>query len=296
MKHAKIGDAFTRAREEMNLGQLARAGLLVLRQGRLMEVAYGVYCSLSHGPSDVRPTKEGAAIAASVWDRVAARVFAPPAVSARVLLSEVSPEYPLHLVPEDFRARRQSLANGGDWCIVGEYARASARVCLVTKSGCSIVDYYNSVPGVCHIHSAHVYGKDAVLIATGDSDKLLDMWTVEGSRMYLTRRLMRRLSGFTASAVVNGQHYFGTDFDMRPNYILRLSDRRKFFYPREAFTCYAFSFDVVDDRYIVSLNATQAQGAKQSHRWAITIFDTRDELFVHSQSIVKVDPRLATSA
>lgn len=88
---------------------------------------------------------------------------------------------------------------------------------------------------------------------------------------------MRCFGGFTAAATVGAEVYLGSDFSSRPNYLLRLSDHRKFFLPDDAFRRYVYFMEAVDDRYLVVASKDLAilGGAR-----SVSIFDAALECFV----------------
>ena len=201
--------------------------------------------------------------------------------------SELAPDlrrrFPVHLLPPDLITFAVIFAASDDWMVVGEYGNnfvdKAARVFYLNRHSCKMVPYYSNFNGVRHIHSVHKLSDTQVAIATGDRAKLFDIWDVNESGMEFSKRVLRHNGGFTSGAKVGGDNYFGTDFSRRPNYIFRLRDGKRWFFPEPAFTKYTIGLDAVDNRYLVSLNRDLvAFGGEMA--W--TVFDTRREEFVHA--------------
>jgi hypothetical protein len=283
----KIGSHLRNARDSRSAVSLAKGLVMILRQGRLLESAYGAYCLAIHPPSPLVP-----ADASLPRDRIEGVILSrrsqPQVVSKAELARSFGTLFPIDSLPDDFVARRQSVVATDGWLVVGEYARESARLCFLTPGSCRVVDYYNRIGDVCHIHAIQKAGDDRLYVMTGDTRKVLDLWSVRGEDIEFRERVIARLAGFTASVEVNGDYYFGTDFDLRPNYILRLRDRRKFFFPRLAYRQWSHTFDVVEDRYIVAINVTQ--DADRSRSRPATVFDTKREAFVYA-ALIEPQPR-----
>ncbi len=148
---------------------------------------------------------------------------------------------------------------------------------MVTPDSCCISDYYNHVPGVRHIHSVCKKGDlGEIYIATGDSSKLLDLWTIDGCKLEFVKTIKRRLAGYTAIVELNDNHYFGTDFSNRPNYIETL-EGKKYFFPTKAYTKQAVAFFPLLERYIISVNTDVYPLGDRS---TLSVFDTAEEEFV----------------
>jgi hypothetical protein len=254
---------------------LWKAGSLVIRQGRLREVLYGVRCFLTVRPAPV--------VAGSVPGESFKQVIRDLlAIHHPILPSTFSPElrrkFPVHLLPPDLVTYTHIFAECDDWMIVGEYAE-SARMYFLNHDSCTPIPYYTQIPAVRHIHSVHRLSDTQVLVSTGDKAKLFDLWDVNASGMTFSKRLMRQHGGFLSSAKVAGDDYFGTDFSERPNFIYRYRDGKKWFLPKPAFTKYVLRLRAVDDRYLVSLN-TSLEALGGDRAW--TVFDTRREEFIHA--------------
>ncbi len=114
-------------------------------------------------------------------------------------------------------------------------------------------------------------------MATGDTAKYLDEWTIQNQKVAFNKRLKPALAGHTAIISVGGHFYLGSDFSNRPNYIERM-DGKKFFFPEQAYKMYVLKFKKYQDRYIISLSKElPCFGA----RYSISVFDTQKEEFVY---------------
>jgi hypothetical protein len=132
------------------------------------------------------------------------------------------------------------------------------------------------LPGVLHIHSIHLYNESELLISTGDTKKLTDVWVVKGHDIEFKKRIRRYLAGYTSAITVNNQHFFGTDFSGRPNFIETL-DGERYFFPPKAYKMWVYAFYGFSDRYIVAINYDLTS---QGRREALSIFDAVNRQFI----------------
>lgn len=276
-------------RERRQVLALLRALSLTVRQGRTLELLYGVYCHLAHRPSALPGCHDSAPVRC-VLDR---GPFLRPARLTRDRVVQLyRGRYDVGGLPQDFAyVRCQSIRRYGDGLVLGEYGEGS-RIAHVTPRSCTMHDHYRRVPGVRHIHSILPYGgADELLVATGDSAKVLDLWAGGGGGLRFVRRLRRRLAGFTAAARVNEEYYFGSDFSGRPNYLETL-DGAKFFFPPLAYHMFVIDLFPVFDRYLVSVSRElrQAGGRK-----AVSVFDTAKKRFLFCQDIASMSELRALS-
>ena len=91
---------------------------------------------------------------------------------------------------------------------------------------------------------------------------------------------MRRFGGFTTVAVVEGRHWFGSDFSERPNFLFCLETGRKHFFPAPAYTKWCYVMLPLEERYLYCVNTHLAH---VSGRQAVSIFDTRAGTFLHCE-------------
>jgi len=105
---------------------------------------------------------------------------------------------------------------------------------------------------------------------------MTDLWVVEGNEIKFKKRKRRYLAGYTAALKVNDQHFFGTDFSGRPNYIETL-DGKRYFSPAKAYKKWVFAFYGFSDRYIASLN-TDLTSLGGQH--TLSIFDAKNKQFI----------------
>jgi hypothetical protein len=275
-RRLSITELVHRFRATRSLRVLVRLAVSIVREGRALELLYGGYCSVFHRPSPVYPPDDPEALD-EILERQAE--FAHRAVLSRDQILRAYGDMPaVRELPAGFAsARRESVWLEDGRLILGEYGEG-ARLACITKGGCVVSDHYERMRGVRHIHSIQKYGGPGeFLVATGDGHKLLDLWATSGTEVYFVRRIHERLAGYTAAAEVNGEHYFGSDFSGRPNFITLL-DGPRYFFPAKAYRMHAAAFHVLFDRYIVSVNKElNVSGGRR----ALCVFDTRVRRFVY---------------
>lgn len=271
-------------RETKSVLALLQALILVLKQQRALELIYGGYCHLFHRPSPVFPWGEGTELISILKQCESV----PHGILSRGgLIQRFGGAFKVDLLPHNFHSTRFESIWHDDRClIIGEYGESS-RIACVTPESCIISDYYLHVPGVKHIHSILSHGNSReFLVSTGDTRKFLDLWSAGNGKMNFVRRVSKRLAGFTATATVNGQHYFGTDFSSRPNFITTL-EGKKFFFPEKAYKLYANGFQVFFDRFIVSINTElRMVGGRKT----LSVFDTIQQRFIYCEYWQAADP------
>lgn len=276
IKEATITENIARFRDTKSLLSLAKAIALVLKQRRSAELIYGIYCGLFYPPSPVLNCDAGdfKKFLGSFGNCSSSPFY----LSRSQLVNEYIDDFEVDSLPVDFaEARIESIALVNGSLIIGEYAGNSGRIAVVTPDSCCITDHYNHVPGVRHIHSVCKKGDlGEIYIATGDSSKLLDLWTIDGCKLEFVKTIKRRLAGYTAIVELNDNHYFGTDFSNRPNYIETL-EGKKYFFPTKAYTKQAVAFFPLLERYIISVNTDVYPLGNRS---TLSVFDTAEEEFV----------------
>lgn len=281
-----------RFRETLNLLVLIKALILVIRQRRTLELLYGGYCRLFHRPSRVASPVDGAALRAILNEEPR---LVPQKTRSRAQLIELyGPTFRVAWLPRDFQgARPESIWQEDKRLIIGEYGESS-RIAYVTPESCVVSDYYLRVPGVRHIHSIAGYENSGeFFVSTGDSRKFLDLWVARNGQVSFVRRLRKNLAGFTATAKVNGEYYFGTDFSSRPNFIETLGGA-KYFFPPKAYRLYVIAFHSFFDRYLVSINSElKVAGGRKT----LSIFDTVTQEFIFCEHLrARRTPRLSRAA
>jgi hypothetical protein len=275
-KRPGISVELRRFRETKNPFPLAKAALLVFRQGRTLELLYGGYCSVLHRPSPVR-LGDSAAELAAILERKGE--FVHHGTLYRDRLEELYGDvFALRALPADFiSARWESVWREGDRLILGEYGD-HARLACITRESCVLSDFYERIPTVRHIHAIQRYGDAGqFLVSVGDTSKFLDLWVVDRSGMALVKRVKRRLAGYTAAEEVNGEYYFGTDFTSRPNFIEALGSGEKFFFPDKAYKLRADIFRGFFNRYIAAISKDLEV---LTGRRTLSVFDTLTRQFV----------------
>lgn len=264
-------------RETRSLRYLVRAVLLVVQQQRIIELLYGVYCTLFHRASTVSPIADETALIAVIKEKTL--LVHQGALSRAQLIERYGSRFKVELLPDDFHsARWESIWEEGDeFLIIGEYGEGG-RLALVTTTACVLNQHYQQIRGVRHIHSVERYKSSGeFLVATGDTKKFLDLWALQNGQICFVRRLREHLAGFTAAIEVNGEHYFGTDFSSRPNYITTLHGA-KYFFPSKAYKLYVTAFYSFFGRYIVSVNnELRVVGGRKT----LSVFDTVEQRFIY---------------
>ena len=188
-------------------------------------------------------------------------------------------------------SRIEGIVYDKNFLILGEYgeygAADSAKIALINHNTCVVYDFYNHLSGVVHIHSIHRHHDSEILVSTGDTKKLLDLWVVDANELKFKRRIKKRLAGYTAACKVCGKDFFGTDFSGRPNYIETL-DGKKYFFPLKAYRMFVVAFYTFFDRYIVSINSEMSQfGARKT----LSILDTAHEKFIFCEYLERLQKK-----
>ena len=157
-------------RATKNISSLLNAALLTVRQRRVIELAYGGYCRLRFAPPKVKHSE----YVPNTTDILRDKLFY---CRRDELINIYGDRFRVSALPVNFaQARGQSIVQGKDSLIIGEYAENSARIARITTNECEIIDYYNGISGVRHIHSITRNGNN-IYVSTGDTAKILDLWT-----------------------------------------------------------------------------------------------------------------------
>jgi hypothetical protein len=279
MKKISIAECIAEFKKTKNPLALLKAAMLIIRQGRIDEVLFGIYCRLFFKPStalagtDELEACMDMAKTADAWYQE--RQF----FTSAELIECFGDKFNVSGLPLEFtKCRTESIIQTDNLLIVGDYANtdASATVAIMSKDTCTINNFYNQLPGVVHIHSIHLFNESELLISTGDTKKLTDLWTIENNGIKFKKRLRSYLAGYTGAIKVNNQHFFGTDFSGRPNYIETLEGER-YFFPAKAYKMHVCAFYAFADRYIASINTDLVW---LGGRKTLSIFDTANKQFI----------------
>lgn len=272
----------------LNLSSLAKAFTRIIRSGRVMESAYGIYCTSLHQPSTViqQPDLDPNGILVEAMKYFQARKR--ELNSTRMILRDLTGEKNLNFLFHGYVINPNGF-------VIGEYAHAdnSARLFIKHNDSFDILNFYQEDDGVRHIHS--IFRNDnSLFISTGDTKKYLDQWELDGGRMIFIKRILHNFSGgFTGCCKVQGKIFFGTDYCQRPNYIYCLETSEKYFFPRPAYNQYNLYMLPVENRYIACLNQSMPPFSPDR---SICIFDAQKLAFVYCQgcSESEFDKLLAT--
>ena len=273
-KNKEIFPKFVDFNRTKNILQLFAAIALIIRQRRFQEFAYGILCFLFSKPS--RPV-ETVDFQANESIALAREQFIEKKEEKDKIILET-----LNLlcgVDTELGVTIHGYAMTADGFIFGEYDDHSSRIFLKEHEEFSVCQFYQNDPGVRHIHSILRSG-ETIFISTGDSNKYLDRWRLRNGHLEFDKRILQTLGGFTACCKVNEEHFFGTDFSERPNYIFCLESQEKWFFPRPAYTQHCSLMLLLHDRLLFCLNTSLFN---VSHRQTISIFDTRSSVFIHCQ-------------
>lgn len=260
-----------------NISYLVKALILTFLQRRTSELLYGAYCSLFFRPSLVKKS-DSTHLLGQILSKNESLNCDKLSFSRTQLIELWGKDFNIHFLPNDFEgARSESIVQDKNFLVVGEYADHHARIAYITRESCFVSDYYNQVSGVRHIHSILRYGDSGgILVATGDSRKLLDLWVVADHKLSFVKRIRRYFAGYTAAINVNGDYYFGTDFSSRPNYIETL-EGKKYFFPEKAYKMSTIAFHSFLGRYIVAISSDMPQFG---NRKTLSIFDVIQKEFI----------------
>lgn len=219
-----------------------RALMLIFRQNRFLEVLYGIFCFLFHKPSLLGNSGLNENLDEII--QVGRKIY----VEKQSEYSNLRRERSFNFLPHGYVILENAL-------VIGEYADNSARIFIENRRDkCDTIDFYRDYRGVRHIHSLLRDGA-SLFVSTGDSKKFLDQWEITDGQLRFQKRILRLcFGGFTACCVINGLRFFATDFSGRPNYIFCLEKKRKYFFPKPAYTHYCLHMLPVFDRYIICIS------------------------------------------
>jgi len=258
---------------------LIKALLLTLKQNRIKELLFGIYCNIFSSPAILHAgTIE---LIKNILSSSGPLLSSKFAYSRNELIGCFGDYYEIGQLPHDFSlARKESIVIDPDFLIIGECVDSNKRIAYITSDSCTINNTYATDKQIGHIHAIHkIKSSSVILVTTGDAAKYLDQWELKDGRLTFIKRLKKSLSGYTAIVCVNGDTFWGTDFSSRPNYIER-SDGKRFFFPQKAYRMYVVAFHECFNRYILSINKDIHQ---LGNKWALSIFDTITEKFIYCE-------------
>lgn len=271
-----------RYRESGNIICLAKAGALILREKRICELLHAIPARLLHPPQRMAgeiDSTVGPWLARNA-EIILRREIENLYLSRDALMRLFADRFAVDALPRDFPGVRCEglITDEERGLFAGEYGDRGARIARITRDNCFVNEFYCHDPRVRHIHALQeLDGSKVFLVSTGDSRKVLDLWSGSGDVPRYARRLRKRLAGYTAAVRVNGEIYFGTDFSGRPNYIETLSGF-KFPFPEPAYRRYVVTLRILENRYIVCLNADVdwTKGVR-----TLSVFDTAGKSFLY---------------
>lgn len=272
-------------RQTKNPWFLSRALYCTMKQGRAPEALYCTYHRLFEAPSPICCEQLDTHIISHISKAYQPFDFDRLYCERDTILRAFLNDFHVAPLPGDFEAARyENIYRGADYLVIGEYAEQSARIAFITKNHFSLIHHYNSIPGVRHIHAVkRIRNTNYFFVSTGDVSKRLDLWKINGDSLCFVRPIKKHLAGYTAIAYVNGEHFFGTDFSSRPNYITQLNGR-KYFFPEKAYDKFVQAFFSYDNRYIFSINSEMEYFGEET---VLSVFDAVTKTFVYCDYIQK---------
>ena len=273
-----ITEHIRRARDERDVVSLIRAGLCMLRQGRLAELLYGAYCETTARPSAVRPGKS-APLLAALYALERCLTESEPGLRRNQLIDAFRHRYAVTELPNDFHGCRIKESGNRVPARSRRIRDNSARLAVVSRDRCDVFNPYALTHGVRHIHMVYPTGVNGeVFVTTGDARKVLDRYAITSRTSRLMLRYRRRLGGYTAAAQVDGRFFFGTDFSGRPNTSRHCKATSTF--PADAYRKWVVSFTTLWQRYLVVLSLDIVSDLRGRESRTVSVFDTRERAFV----------------
>lgn len=264
-----IGKSLKLFRDTKTLEPLVIGLSKIVQQRRLLECALGLYLFLRHRPG---PVHEVPLFGLDLANPYKQPLFAPEEAAVCRFLFRLRSEYQVDIYA------KSNLARVGEHFIAGEYAERGNRLFFYTPAldKIALSNYYDNHVGVRHIYLVYAYSTTQFFVATGDSSKRFDLFEISDNEVKFRKRNRPFLGGFTASCQVGPDHYFGTDFSLRPNYLWQMRDGKRFFLPQNSFYLFVHQMDVIDDRYIVGYGTNLWDRSYTS----CFVFDSFEERFV----------------
>lgn len=257
---------------------LLLAVIHIIKQRRVLELMYGMYCEFLFRKSHV---SDNCNADVSVNGVELPETYDDLYFSRDDLVIRYGGKFAVEKLPDDFiGARCEGVVVGKDFMIIGEYGyEKKARLALLINDCCIIYDYYAKDLRVRHIHAILMCsnGRD-IFVSTGDSAKYLDLWRIGTDGLDFIKRLKTRFAGYTAMLEFGGIVYCGTDFSSRRNYIEIFSCKgKKIFFPEPASTMMCIHL-YTENTFIIAISKEMNQfGGKQ----AVSVFDAVNNKFVY---------------
>lgn len=251
----------------------------IFREGRFIELLYGIACFLV--PKRIAP-KLNLLEEPEVMKSIPNLISRLENRDTKWIL-EKYPSYEKNIkkLPKDFNcARSSAVLEVKNHLIIGEYGWPGARIAIITHNNFQLVNYYNSIQGVRHIHaicttqeSSNTSQDISILITTGDTVKRLDEWVLCSFNQCfsLKKTLKKRLAGYTSMVAVNNKIFCGTDFSSRPNFIIENNSGKIYWFPKQCSNMYTVDMIAISGNQILCLNKKLAAFGDNI---AISVFDT----------------------
>lgn len=230
----------------------------LVREKRITEFSWGVYCLLRYQSKNVKNYK----VDLESYDD--------------------SPLINIAVGPTNLVCR--SLSHNGSSKIYAEYGQPGARLVYVDADCVNVYDPYKDDLGVYHIHDIINVESDVYLVSTGDSSKYLDEFVINSQCCQRVKRHFKHLGGFTASIKTEETIYLGTDFPYRPNYLLDHYTKVKYFLPKQAWLEYVIKMNAGKNGTLVII--TKKLNHNIGHQ---IIFCTSKKIFTSAIKISIVD-------
>jgi hypothetical protein len=176
-------------------------------------------------------------------------------------------------------ARSEGIYSNRHTTIACEYGWPGARI-LVLHGGREHIfnPYINQ--GVWHLHAIAYLGNSEFAISTGDSKKILDIFTITPSSLIFRRRVVRFCGGYTGMTWHANDLWVGSDLSERANFIASISCGKKYFLPRDCIREYVINLRTLNDSLLLIITKRL-----HTYRGHALIFCTTTRRFVASNSI-----------
>lgn len=149
-----------------------------------------------------------------------------------------------------FVSREQSICVAKNLTVICEYGQPGSRILVINKNSRKIYSPYRN-ENVWHLHAIVYLGGDYFLVSTGDTIKALDLFKITALECRRVRRVQHRLAGYTAMHMHDKDCWVGSDFSERANFIMNMSEGKKYYLPKDSLLEYVIHVD--------SINTTKMQ-------------------------------------